>query len=400
MTNAYSVAVLPGDAIGPEIMAQAVRVFDLLQKKRDVSFELITAPFGAHAYFDEGRAFPDATKAICDQADAILKGPVGLSHEESQKIPVEEQPERGAILPLRARYNTFANFRPITLSREMAHFSPLKPEIIRDGIDILLIRELVGGLYFGRKERGVNEDGQRYVHETLEYTEEQVRQVLVVAFEQARKRDKRLQNTPIIACSGAQVYCTKTRSDIYDTRLPRSFVEQLYEICNQHRCIASATVDAHTWLKIDQEPTAEHLSEELRWVIKLPEQESLPRIATVQGTSTIALVRELQQRDYADRVNIFDSIGPSGRTVITITARDADKGVALQKACEHLQINHNCVLAFGDADNDIAMFRMAGQSVAMGQASDDVKRAATHVTSDHGEDGVAEFIEQNLLRTL
>ena len=206
-----------------------------------------------------------------------------------------------------------------------------------------------------------------------------------------------LQNTPIIACSGAQVYCTETRSDIYDTRLPRSFVEQLYEICNQHRCIASATVDAHTWLKIDQEPTAEHLSEELRWVIKLPEPESLPRIATVQGTATIALVRELQQRDYADRVNIFDSIGPSGRTVITITARDADKGVALQKACEHLQINHNCVLAFGDADNDIAMFRMAGQSVAMGQASDDVKRAATHVTSDHGEDGVAEFIEQNLL---
>ena len=194
MTNAYTVAVLPGDAIGPEIMAQAVRVFDLLQKKRDVSFELITAPFGAHAYFDEGRAFPDATKAICDQADAILKGPVGLSHEESQKIPVEEQPERGAILPLRARYNTFANFRPITLSREMAHFSPLKPEIIRDGINILLIRELVGGLYFGRKERGVNEDGQRYVHETLEYTEEQVRQVLVVAFEQARKRNKRLHN--------------------------------------------------------------------------------------------------------------------------------------------------------------------------------------------------------------
>ena len=194
MTNAYTVAVLPGDAIGPEIMAQAVRVFDLLQKKRDVSFELITAPFGAHAYFDEGRAFPDATKTICDQADAILKGPVGLSHEESQKIPVEEQPERGAILPLRARYNTFANFRPITLSREMAHFSPLKPEIIRDGINILLIRELVGGLYFGRKERGVNEDGQRYVNETLEYTEEQVRQVLVVAFEQARKRNKRLHN--------------------------------------------------------------------------------------------------------------------------------------------------------------------------------------------------------------
>lgn len=194
MTNAYKIAVLPGDAIGPEIMAQAVRVFDVLQKKRDVFFELTTAPFGAHAYFDEGKAFPDSTKAVCDDADAILKGPVGLSHEASKKIPIEEQAERGAILPLRARYNTFANFRPITLSKDMAHFSPLKPEIIQDGIDILLIRELVGGLYFGKKDRGVNDEGERYVHEILEYTEQQIRQVLIVAFEQARKRKKRLHN--------------------------------------------------------------------------------------------------------------------------------------------------------------------------------------------------------------
>lgn len=194
MSNAYKIAVLPGDAIGPEIMAQAVRVFDVIQAKRDVAFELITAPFGAHAYFEEGKAFPDRTKAICDEADAILKGPVGLSHEESRKIPVEEQAERGAILPLRARYNTFANFRPIYLPKEMLHFSPLKPEIIKDGIDILLIRELVGGLYFGAKQRGMTADGKRYVHETLEYTEDQIRQVLVVAFEQARLRQKRLHN--------------------------------------------------------------------------------------------------------------------------------------------------------------------------------------------------------------
>ncbi|MBT7878568.1 MAG: 3-isopropylmalate dehydrogenase [Gammaproteobacteria bacterium] len=194
MTNAYKIALLSGDGIGPEIMAQATRVFDVLQLKRDVSFELSSAPFGAHAYFEEGKTFPDATKAVCDEADAILKGPVGLSHEESKKIPVEEQPERGAILPLRARYNTFANFRPISLSKDMAHFSPLKPEIIKDGIDILLIRELVGGLYFGKKERGINKDGQRYVHEILEYTEEQIRQVLIVGFEQARSRKKRLHN--------------------------------------------------------------------------------------------------------------------------------------------------------------------------------------------------------------
>ncbi len=194
MSNAYKVAVLEGDAIGPEIMAEAVRVFDVITKHREVEFELLRAPFGAAAYFEHGKAFPDQTKAICDEADAILKGPVGLSHEESQKIPVEEQPERGAILPLRARYNTFANFRPIYLSKDMAHFSPLKPEVISEGIDILLIRELVGGLYFGEKERGVNESGKRYVKEILEYDEDQVRQVLKVGFEQAQQRKKVLHN--------------------------------------------------------------------------------------------------------------------------------------------------------------------------------------------------------------
>ena len=194
MTNAYKVAVLAGDAIGPEIMAQAVRVFDVIQQHRDVAFELIDAPFGAGAYFEHGKAFPDSTKAVCDEADAILKGPVGLSFEESRKIPVEEQAERGAILPLRARFDTFANFRPIFLSKDMAHFSPLKPEVIADGIDILLIRELVGGLYFGEKERGTRDDGTRYVEETLEYTDAQVDRVLRVAFEQARKRKKVLHN--------------------------------------------------------------------------------------------------------------------------------------------------------------------------------------------------------------
>lgn len=194
MSNTYTIAILAGDAIGPEIMTQAVRVFDLIAQHRDVSFELIEAPFGAQAYFDHGKAFPEETKLICDSADAILKGPVGLSHADSQKIPVEEQAERGAILPLRARYNTFANFRPIYLSPDMVHFSPLKREIIPNGIDILLIRELVGGLYFGEKERGIDSNGKRYVKEVLAYDEDQVRQVLKVGFAQAMSRKKVLHN--------------------------------------------------------------------------------------------------------------------------------------------------------------------------------------------------------------
>ena len=207
-----------------------------------------------------------------------------------------------------------------------------------------------------------------------------------------------LDGLPVIACSGAQVYSVSEAKDIYDTRLPEEFVSRLFEICNQNRCIASATVNAHTWLKIDQEPAAEFLSEELHWVAELPTGHAeLPRIATVQGSATIAKVKELHRETYADQINIYDSIGPTGRTVITITAKHADKGIALTKACEHLSIETSDVIAFGDADNDIEMFRRAGASVAMGQADTEVKKAATHVTTANTDDGVAEFIEKELL---
>ncbi|MDX8127445.1 MULTISPECIES: 3-isopropylmalate dehydrogenase [Methylomonas] len=190
----YKIAVLAGDGIGPEITAEAIKVLKVIEERNDVSFELMPALFGACAYFATGDAFPQATIDICDQADAILKGTIGLNHEESKKIPVDKQPERGALLPLRRRYNTYANFRPVFLPRSLAHFSPLKPEVIGDGIDLIMVRELVGGLYFGQKEAGVNEQGLRYVRETLEYDEEQIRRIMHQAFKLAQKRRKLLHN--------------------------------------------------------------------------------------------------------------------------------------------------------------------------------------------------------------
>jgi 3-isopropylmalate dehydrogenase len=190
----YKIAVLAGDGIGPEIMRQALKVLQVVEQRNEVKFELLPAKFGACAFFETGKSLPQETLDICDSADTILKGTIGLSHVETLKIPVEERPERGALLPIRKRYNTYANFRPVSLPKGLSHFSPLKPEIIGEGIDIIMIRELVGGLYFGEKERGIDSKGRRWVKETLEYNEDQIRKILKVAFETAMKRKKVLHN--------------------------------------------------------------------------------------------------------------------------------------------------------------------------------------------------------------
>jgi 3-isopropylmalate dehydrogenase len=190
----YKIAVLAGDGIGPEIMDQAIKVLSVIERFSMVRFELLQGKFGACAYFDTGKSFPEETQQLCDAADTILKGTIGLGHVESERIPVEERPERGALLPLRKRYNTFANFRPVRLPRSLSRFSPLKADVIGQGIDIMMIRELVGGLYFGDKQRGIDTGGQRWVKETLEYDETQISRILRIAFQTAMKRKKVLHN--------------------------------------------------------------------------------------------------------------------------------------------------------------------------------------------------------------
>ncbi len=190
----YRLCIMPGDGIGPEIMQEGIKALKVIEARNDVDFELMEVPFGASAWFEFGTCCPDETWDTCDQADAIVKGTVGLSHEESRKIPIDEQPERSALLPMRRRYDTFANFRPVYLPQAFSHFSPLKPAIIGEGIDIMIIRELVGGIYFGEKEVGTNEQGLRYAREVLEYDEGLIQRTVQVAFETAMKRRKKLHN--------------------------------------------------------------------------------------------------------------------------------------------------------------------------------------------------------------
>lgn len=190
----YKIAILAGDGIGPEIMEEGVKVLKVIEARNDVEFDLVEAPFGAGAWFSHGSSFPEETKALVDEADAVVKGPIGLNHEDSKQIPIDEQPERGALLPLRKRLDTYANFRPVFLPKALAHFSPLKPEVIGEGIDMIMVRELVGGLYFGEKETGVDDSGKRYVREVLEYDEEQISNILHQGFKLAQGRKKVLHN--------------------------------------------------------------------------------------------------------------------------------------------------------------------------------------------------------------
>ncbi|MDE0229589.1 MAG: isocitrate/isopropylmalate family dehydrogenase [Spirochaetaceae bacterium] len=182
-----SIAVLEGDGIGPEIVAEAVKVLDAVAHRFGHRFDYRRTPFGAGAWFAHGAAFPAESKAVCDAADAILKGPAGVALADMRAIPVDQRPEL-AILELRQRYNTFANFRPVVLPRSLARLSPLRPDIVGDGIDILMIRELVGGIYFGEKVEGEHTQGS-YASDDCHYSRVQIEQVSEVAFAEAAARD-------------------------------------------------------------------------------------------------------------------------------------------------------------------------------------------------------------------
>lgn len=197
-----------------------------------------------------------------------------------------------------------------------------------------------------------------------------------------------------IACSGAQVHDPRVAQDIFDKRLPPDFVDELFAVCNQARCIATVTVTDRVLLKLDGAPDPALLDEEMTWVSQLQRHDNdLPRIAAIQGTAVCQHIKDVLRPRFADRVNIYDSIGPTGKLVLTITAKDANKGLALQAACDHLNIDPAHVIAFGDAENDLAMFALAGASVAMGQAHQMVKDAADYVSARNDEGGVAQAIE-------
>ena len=182
------IAILRGDGIGPEIVAQAVHVLDkLIAQGLDAAYEY--APLGGEAYDQYGSPYPEFTQNLCRKADAVLLGAVGSPKYDQLDRPL--RPERG-LLAIRKDLNLFANLRPAVLYKELANASTLKPEIVA-GLDILIVRELTGDIYFG-EPRGIRtlENGEREGFNTMKYSESEIRRIAKIAFEAAQKRNKKL----------------------------------------------------------------------------------------------------------------------------------------------------------------------------------------------------------------
>lgn len=179
------IAVLPGDGIGPEIVAQAVNVLNALQ----LDLDLHQAPIGGAGYEAAGDPLPDATLKLAQASDAVLLGAVGDWKYDT--LPRDQRPERG-LLRIRKELNLFANLRPALLYPELASASTLKPEVVA-GLDIMIVRELTGDIYFGQP-RGISTlpNGEREGINTMRYSESEIRRIGRVAFDIAMKRNKKV----------------------------------------------------------------------------------------------------------------------------------------------------------------------------------------------------------------
>lgn len=202
---------------------------------------------------------------------------------------------------------------------------------------------------------------------------------------------------PVVACSGAQVRRLEDGHDLLDVRLPDGFAVALYAICDANRTIATFALDSDVVVKLDNAPDPSLAPGEMRFTTKLSgTTPTNPRIALIQGSDICQLITDELAPAWSDRVHFITSISSYGKPILTLTAMGAHKGVALGVACEDLGIAPGEVVAFGDSGNDIEMFRVAGASVAMGQANDDLKAAATFVSAPNDQDGVAVAIERLL----
>jgi len=186
---AIKLCVLPGDGIGREVTEQAEKVLGALQDRFGHSFDLERGLIGGAAIDETGEPLPERTLQACRESDAVLMGAVGGPRWDG--APWDRRPEKG-LLDIRKELGLFANLRPAVIFRELAGASLLRPDIVEGGVDLLVVRELTGGVYFGEPKGREDADGSRRAFNTMGYSEEEIARIARVAFDSARKRGGRV----------------------------------------------------------------------------------------------------------------------------------------------------------------------------------------------------------------
>ena len=183
----YNICLLGGDGIGPEVTDEAVKIMNAVGEKYDMKFNFTKALIGGCAYEKYGVPLPDETLEIAKKSDAVLLGAVGDWKYDT--LPPAVRPEK-ALLGIRKGLNLFANLRPATVFDELISSSTLKPEVVR-GVDVMIVRELTGDVYFGEPKGVEVKDGKRVGYNNMIYWEDEVRRIAKIAFENAMLRKKR-----------------------------------------------------------------------------------------------------------------------------------------------------------------------------------------------------------------
>lgn len=186
MKKKYRIAVLPGDGIGPEVMQEAYKILNILKNNFGLFIETKEFNIGGIAIDTQGVALPKDTLIGCENSDAILFGSVG--GKKWDQLPINERPERASLLPLRKHFDLFSNLRPAKLYPELSFLSPLRFDIVKDGFDILCVRELTGGIYFGKPKGRLKKNHLTYAFDTEIYYECEIVRIAHWAFKLARSR--------------------------------------------------------------------------------------------------------------------------------------------------------------------------------------------------------------------
>jgi 3-isopropylmalate dehydrogenase len=220
----YKIAVLPGDGIGPEIVPEAIKVLNKVGQLFGLSFDYEEALVGGAAIDAVGEPLPEATLELCKRSDAILLGAVGGPKWDN--LPVEKRPEAGALLPLRKALGLYANVRPSVVYEELANASTLKKEVVA-GTDLLTIRELTGGIYFGAKYRGEDEKGKFAVDEN-KYHVSEIERICRLAFEVARTRRKKVTSVDKANVLETSRLWRETITELHEREFSDVRLEHLY----------------------------------------------------------------------------------------------------------------------------------------------------------------------------